>query len=80
MNHKNKKNVQDAHEAIRPTSLKFTPEFVKEFLDEAQFKLYELIWKRFIACQMESARLETTTVSISADEYVFRSSGTTILV
>ncbi|MEK6553115.1 MAG: type I DNA topoisomerase [Bacteroidota bacterium] len=76
---KNKKNVQDAHEAIRPTSLKFTPEFVKEFLDEAQFKLYELIWKRFIACQMESARLETTTVSISADEYVFRSSGTTIL-
>ena len=76
---KNKKNVQDAHEAIRPTSLKYTPEFVKEFLDEAQFKLYELIWKRFIACQMESARLETTTVSISADEYVFRSSGTTIL-
>jgi len=76
---KNKKNAQDAHEAIRPTSLKFTPEFVKEFLDEAQFKLYELIWKRFIACQMESARLETTTVSISADEYVFRSSGTTIL-
>lgn len=76
---KNKKNVQDAHEAIRPTSLKYTPEFVKEFLDEAQFKLYELIWKRFIACQMESARLETTTVSISSDEYVFRSSGTTIL-
>lgn len=76
---KNKKNVQDAHEAVRPTSLKYTPEFVKEYLDEAQFKVYELIWKRFIACQMESARLETTTVSISADEYVFRSSGTTIL-
>lgn len=76
---KNKKNVQDAHEAIRPTSLKYTPEFVKEFLDEAQFKLYELIWKRFIACQMESARLETTTVSIASDEFVFRSSGTTIL-
>jgi DNA topoisomerase-1 len=76
---KNKKNVQDAHEAVRPTSLKYTPEFVKEFLDEAQFKLYELIWKRFIACQMESARLETTTVSIASDEFVFRSSGTTIL-
>jgi DNA topoisomerase I len=76
---KNKKNVQDAHEAIRPTSLKYTPDFVKEYLDEAQFKLYDLIWKRFIACQMESARLETTTVSISADEYTFRSSGTTIL-
>lgn len=75
----NKKNVQDAHEAVRPTSLKYTPEFVKEYLDDAQFKLYELIWKRFIACQMESARLETTSVSISADEYTFRSSGTTIL-
>lgn len=75
----NKKNVQDAHEAIRPTSLKYTPEFVKEYLDDAQFKVYELIWKRFVACQMESARLETTSVSISADEYTFRASGTTIL-
>jgi len=75
----NKKNVQDAHEAIRPTSLKYTPEFVKEFLDDAQFKLYDLIWKRFIACQMESSRLETTAVSISADEYTFRATGTTIL-
>lgn len=74
-----KKNVQDAHEAVRPTSLKYTPEFVKPFLDEAQFKLYDLIWKRFVACQMESARLETTTVSISADEFVFRASGTTVL-
>jgi DNA topoisomerase I len=76
---KNKKNVQDAHEAIRPTSMKYTPEFVKQFLDEAQFKLYELIWKRFIACQMEPARLETTTVNISSGEFVFRSSGTTVL-
>ena len=76
---KNKKNVQDAHEAIRPTSLKYTPDFVKPYLDEAQFKLYDLIWKRFVACQMESARMETTTVSIKADEFVFRSSGTTIL-
>ena len=76
---KNKKNVQDAHEAIRPTSMKYTPEFVKPFLDEAQFKLYELIWKRFVACQMEAARLETTTVNIKADEFIFRSSGTTIL-
>ncbi|MEW6701748.1 MAG: type I DNA topoisomerase [Bacteroidota bacterium] len=76
---KNKKHVQDAHEAVRPTSLKYTPEFVKEYLDESQFKLYELIWKRFIACQMEPAKMETTTVTISADEFVFRSSGTTIL-
>ena len=76
---KNKKNVQDAHEAVRPTSLKYTPDFVKQYLDDAQFKLYDLIWKRFVACQMEPARLETTTVSVSADEYTFRSSGTNIL-
>jgi DNA topoisomerase-1 len=76
---KNKKNVQDAHEAIRPTSLKYTPEFVKPFLDEAQFKLYELIWKRFIASQMEPAKLETTTVSVKAGKYIFRASGTAIL-
>ena len=76
---KNKKNVQDAHEAIRPTSLKYTPQFVKPYLDEPQFKLYDLIWKRFVACQMESAKLETTTISISADEYVFKCSGTSIL-
>jgi DNA topoisomerase-1 len=75
----NKKNVQDAHEAIRPTSLKYTPEFVKEYLDDAQFKIYDLIWKRFIACQMESAKLETTSINITADEYTFRTSGTTIL-
>lgn len=74
-----KKNVQDAHEAIRPTSIKFTPEFVKPFLDDAQFRLYELIWKRFIACQMEPAKIETTTVSIQANEYLFRASGTTIV-
>ncbi|MBM4171415.1 MAG: type I DNA topoisomerase [Ignavibacteria bacterium] len=74
-----KKNVQDAHEAIRPTSLKYTPEYVKPFLDEAQYKLYELIWKRFISSQMESARLETTSVNVKADKYIFRASGTTIL-
>lgn len=76
---KNKKNVQDAHEAIRPTSLKYNPEFVKPFLDEAQFKLYDLIWKRFIASQMEPAKLETTTVSIKADRYLFRASGTAVI-
>lgn len=74
-----KKNVQDAHEAIRPTSLKYTPEYVKPYLDESQFKLYELIWKRFIASQMESARIETTTVNIKADEFLFRTTGSTII-
>ena len=75
---KKNKNVQDAHEAIRPTSVKYTPEFVKEYLNEDQFQLYELIWKRFIACQMESASLETTTVSINTDKYIFKTSGTVI--
>jgi DNA topoisomerase-1 len=59
--------------------MRYSPEFIKPYLDEAQFKLYELIWKRFVACQMESARLETTSVFVSADEYVFRCSGTAIL-
>lgn len=76
---KNKKNVQDAHEAIRPTSLKYTPEFVREFLNDDQFKIYDLIWNRFIACQMESARLETTSIIVSADQYSFKTSGTAIL-
>lgn len=75
---KTKGNVQDAHEAIRPTSLKYTPEFVKEFLNTDQFRLYELIWKRFVASQMESAQLETTTVNIKADNYIFRASGTAL--
>ncbi len=75
---KNKKHVQDAHEAIRPTSLKYTPEFVKPFLSADQYKLYELIWKRFIACQMESAVMEITTVLIKADEFLFRASGTAV--
>ena len=46
---KNKTNVQDAHEAIRPTSLKYTPDYVKQFLDNKSYKLYELIWNRFVA-------------------------------
>ncbi|MDZ7763261.1 MAG: DNA topoisomerase [Melioribacteraceae bacterium] len=74
-----KGNIQDAHEAIRPTSTKFTPESVKDFLNKDQFKLYELIWKRFIASQMETAKLETTTVNIKADEYIFRATGTAVL-
>lgn len=74
-----KKNVQDAHEAIRPTSLKYTPEFVRAYLNDDQFKLYELIWKRFIASQMEAAILETTSVLIKADEFVFKSTGTAVV-
>ncbi|MCX6150209.1 MAG: type I DNA topoisomerase [Ignavibacteriales bacterium] len=75
---KNDTNVQDAHEAIRPTSLKYTPEFVKPFLEPKQFRLYELIWKRFVASQMNSAIVETTTVEVRADKFLFKASGTAI--
>jgi DNA topoisomerase I len=70
--------VQDAHEAIRPTSLKYTPEFVKHSLDKRSFQLYELIWKRYIASQMNQALLETTMIEISADEFIFKAFGTAI--
>ncbi len=75
---KDKINVQDAHEAIRPTSLKFTPDYVKDYLDKRSLKLYELIWMRFIASQMAPAQLEVTNVEVSADEFVFKSTGTAV--
>ncbi|MBI2418584.1 MAG: type I DNA topoisomerase [Ignavibacteriales bacterium] len=75
---KKKTNVQDAHEAIRPTSLKYTPEFVRPFLEDNSFKLYTLIWKRFIASQMASAQVDTTVVDISAGKFLFKAYGQTI--
>jgi len=75
---KKKKNVQDAHEAIRPTSMAYTPDKVKEFLTPDQFKLYELIWKRFLASQMESAILENTSIEIASGRFVFRATGTAV--
>ncbi len=75
---KNKQNVQDAHEAIRPTSLKYSPAFVKPFLDSRSYKLYSLIWNRFIASQMNQALMETTIVEISADEFLFKAFGNAI--
>ncbi len=73
------KNVQDAHEAIRPTLLKYSPEYVKPYLDSSQYKLYELIWNRFIASQMEPALFENTTVSVTGDKFVFKATGSTLL-
>ncbi len=75
---KNQKNVQDAHEAIRPTSLNFTPAYVKQFLDNKSYKVYELIWNRFVACQMNPALLETTVVEITAEEFLFKAFGSAI--
>lgn len=65
------KNVQDAHEAIRPTDLSRTPASLKDSLSRDQFRLYQLIWKRFTASQMRSARFETTSVKIDAGDYRF---------
>lgn len=76
---KNRKTAQDAHEAIRPTSLHFTPEKVKPYLDKDLFSLYELIWKRFTSSQMSQKRLKTKTVDITAGNYVFTARGTEVL-
>jgi DNA topoisomerase-1 len=71
------KNAQDAHEAIRPSqvNLDFAPQAVKDYLTKDQFKLYELIWKRFLASQMENAVFDSTRVDSIADECVFRTTG-----
>ncbi|GAB7026955.1 type I DNA topoisomerase [Geotalea toluenoxydans] len=77
---KNKaKNAQEAHEAIRPTYISKTPVELKKFLSSDQFKLYDLIWKRTVACQMAEALLDQTSVEISAGKgYKFRVAGTVI--
>lgn len=77
---KNKaKNAQEAHEAIRPTYIVKTPAELKKFLSSDQFKLYELIWKRTVACQMAEALLDQTSVDISAGKgFIFRAAGTVI--
>jgi DNA topoisomerase-1 len=70
------KSVQDAHEAIRPSSVWRTPESVRTFLTPDQAKLYKLIWERFLSSQMASAELSTTTVEIAAGKAIFRGSST----
>ncbi len=72
------KKAQEAHEAIRPTSLTRDPDSVAAFLDKDQLALYRLIWNRFIASQMAPALLEMTGVDISAEKYTFRATGTVI--
>jgi len=67
-----KKSAQQAHEAIRPTDVDFTPEDIKPFLTEEQFKLYDLVWRRFIACQMTPARWDVTNLDIAAETSIGR--------
>ena len=73
---KSKKDAQEAHEAIRPTDVTRTPEDVRPYLEDDLFKLYQLIWQRFVASQMLPAIFDQTTIDISAGDYTFRATGT----
>ena len=73
--YKSKKDAQEAHEAVRPTDATRAPEDVRKYLDEDLFKLYQLIWQRFVASQMLPAIFDQTTIDISAGDYTFRATG-----
>src|SRR5438105_14734811 len=73
--YKSKKDAQEAHEAVRPTDVTRTPEDVRKYLDDDLFKLYQLIWQRFVASQMLPAIFDQTTIDISAGDYTFRATG-----
>jgi DNA topoisomerase-1 len=73
--YESKKSAQDAHEAIRPTDVTRTPQSLKKALTPEQAKLYELIWRRFVACQMADAQFEVTTATLMAGPYEFRATG-----
>ncbi|WP_456432701.1 type I DNA topoisomerase [Thermosulfuriphilus sp.] len=77
--YKSRAGAQEAHEAIRPTSVYRTPEQVAPYLSKEELALYELIWKRFVASQMAPAQLEQTTIEIKAGEYGLRATGTVII-
>jgi DNA topoisomerase-1 len=75
----NAKNAQEAHEAVRPTSVLRTPESIKQYLSSDQYKLYELIWKRTVACQMKHATIDTVAADLDCGGHgVFRATGSTI--
>src|SRR5499433_1278755 len=73
--YKSKKDAQEAHEAVRPTDVSRTPEEVRKYLPDDVFKLYQLIWQRFVASQMLPAVFDQTSIDISAGDYTFRASG-----
>jgi len=74
-NYKGKKDAQDAHEAIRPSNVFLEPDQIKDSLKPDQYKLYKLIWERFLASQMSAAEYDTLSVDIEAGDYVFKASG-----
>src|SRR6202140_222985 len=73
--YKSKKDAQEPHEAVRPTDVSRAPEDVRKYLPDDQFKLYQLIWQRFVASQMLPAIFDQTTIDISAGDYTFRATG-----
>src|ERR1051326_6819168 len=78
--YKSKKDAQDAHEAIRPTSMAFTPELVEKYLKPDEMKVYRLVWNRFVASQMAPAVFDQTTIDVTAKgtngaDYIFRATG-----
>ncbi len=76
---KMKKNAQDAHEAIRPADVNRSPDSIKDDLTRDQFKLYDMIWRRFIASQMTAEHSEVITVNLECDDYLFRAGGNRVL-
>ncbi len=76
--YKTKGGAQDAHEAIRPSDVELEPEAIKNSLSPDQYKLYKLIWARFVACQMADAVLDTISADIACARYIFRASGYTV--
>src|SRR5713101_5397725 len=76
--YKSKKDAQEAHEAIRPTDAMRTPEEVRKYLEDDLFKLYQLIWQRFVASQMLPAVYDQTTIDIAAGDYTFRATGSVL--
>ena len=73
--YKSKKDAQDAHEAIRPSEVARTPDSIRSYLGPDEFKLYKLIWQRFVASQMNPAIFDQTTIDIDAGDYLFRATG-----
>ncbi|MBF0846567.1 DNA topoisomerase I, partial [Streptococcus danieliae] len=76
---KGNKNVQDAHEGIRPTNVNFSPNLVKDYLTPDQLKLYTLIWNRFVASQMAAAVYETRTTTFENNQIVYKASDSKII-
>ncbi len=77
--YKSKGKAQDAHEAIRPSNVSYTPESIKKFLSRDQYKLYDLIWRKFVSSQMTPAKYLSTTLSIEAGEGIFEAKGRKVI-